>query len=161
MNEELSTVMTAYIRNNVIEKFSISHLKEQDAVFYCETINSLKLENELKICATIINDNTHYSVTDIIPLSFDILLLQNDKTVQKLMREVDSLELCKALKGASKEVENKIFKNVSSRAAEMLKEDMEYLGQVRMTEIKKAQEKLINILKELENNGEITIYRGE
>lgn len=161
MSDELTTVMTAYLRNNVIEKFTISHLKKEDAEFYCETINSLKVEEGLKVFAKIINKNIEYTPADFIPLSFDMLPLQNDRAIQKVLREIDSQELCKALKGASKETQNKIFRNVSERAASMLKEDMEYMGTVRKAEIKKAQELFINILKKLEDNGEITIVRGE
>jgi flagellar motor switch protein FliG len=76
------------------------------------------------------------------------------------MREVDSQELAKALKSVDSEVQDKIFKNMSKRAATMLKEDMEYMGPVRLKDVEEAQQKVVSIIRHLEDNGEIVIARS-
>ncbi len=89
----------------------------------------------------------------------DILTLDN-RSVQRTLREVDNQDLTMALKGASEEVKNRIFKNVSSRAAEMLKENMEYMGPVRLREVEEAQQRVVAIIRQLDETGEIIISRG-
>jgi len=91
---------------------------------------------------------------------FNDIVMLDDRAIQKLMREVDSQELAKALKGVDFEVQDKIFINMSKRAAGMLKEDMEYMGPVRIKDIEEAQSKIIAICKHLEDTGEIIIARA-
>jgi flagellar motor switch protein FliG len=76
------------------------------------------------------------------------------------MREVDSQELAKALKSVDSEVQDKIFKNMSKRAAGMLKEDMEYMGPVRLKDVEEAQQKIVSIIRHLEDTGEIVVARA-
>jgi flagellar motor switch protein FliG len=76
------------------------------------------------------------------------------------MREVDSQELAKALKSVDSEVQDKIFKNMSKRAASMLKEDMEYMGPVRLKDVEEAQQKIVSIIRHLEDTGEIVVARA-
>jgi flagellar motor switch protein FliG len=89
----------------------------------------------------------------------DIITLDNS-SIQRVIRELDSNDLALALKGASEEVKNRIFKNVSSRAAEMLKENMEYMGPVRLREVEEAQQRVVAIIRQLDETGEIIISRG-
>lgn len=89
----------------------------------------------------------------------DIVTLDN-VSVQRIIREVDPKDLALALKGASEEVADVIYKNQSKRAAAALKEDIEYLGPVRLVEVEKAQQRIINIIRRLEEAGEIVISRG-
>jgi|GEM_PF-2084916 len=91
---------------------------------------------------------------------FNDIVMLDDHAIQKLMREVDSLELTKALKGVGSEVKNKFLKNMSKRAACMLKEDMEYMGPVRLSDVEEAQSKIIAICRHLEETGEIIIARA-
>ncbi len=65
-----------------------------------------------------------------------------------------------ALKGSNEEVQNVIFKNLSKRLAAMIKEDMEYMGPVRMKDVEEAQQKIVGIIRKLEENSEIVISRG-
>ena len=88
----------------------------------------------------------------------DIVRLE-DLAVQKVLRETDSQELAKALKAASGETQDKIFKNMSKRAGEMLREDMEYMGPIRRNDAEEAQRKIVNIIRLLEETGEIFIGR--
>ena len=73
------------------------------------------------------------------------------------MREIDSQELAKALHGADEEIQNKIFSNMSKRAAGMLREDMEYMGPVRMADVLTARDKIMKTVKRLNDAGEINI----
>ncbi|MCL2191765.1 MAG: flagellar motor switch protein FliG [Treponema sp.] len=91
---------------------------------------------------------------------FEDIVLLSDRDIQKVMREVDSQELSKALKSVEIEVQEKIFKNMSKRAATMLKEDMEYMGPIRLKDVEEAQQKIVSIIRHLEDTGEIVIARS-
>lgn len=90
---------------------------------------------------------------------FEDLIMLDDRAIQKILRETDVVELSKALKGTSTKVQDKIFRNMSKRAATMLKEDMEFMGPVREIDVKTAQANIIKILFRLEEMGEIVISR--
>ncbi len=94
---------------------------------------------------------------------FEDLVLVDDRGFQKLLRRVETKELAVALKAASDEVKQKVFKNMSERAAEMLREEMETLGPVRMKEVSDAQQAITAIIQEMEAKGELIISgrRGE
>ena len=89
----------------------------------------------------------------------DILTLDN-RAIQTVLRDVDNNELAIALKNANEEVQNAIFSNLSSRLATMIKEDMEYMGPVRLKDVEDAQQKIVNIIRKLEDSGDIVISRG-
>ncbi|NLX71475.1 MAG: flagellar motor switch protein FliG [Clostridiales bacterium] len=89
----------------------------------------------------------------------DIVTLDN-RSIQRFLREVDNNDLVLALKGASEEVSRVIFANMSKRLQDMIKEDMEYLGPVRLRDVENAQQKIVNIIRQLEEAGEIIISRG-
>ncbi|MDR1956979.1 MAG: flagellar motor switch protein FliG [Treponema sp.] len=91
---------------------------------------------------------------------FEDIVMIDDKSIQKILREVDSGELAKALKSVDAEVQDKIFRNMSKRAAGMLKEDMEYMGPVRLKDVEEAQQKIVAIIRRLEDSGEIVIARS-
>ncbi len=89
----------------------------------------------------------------------DILLLDN-RSIQTVLREVDNNELAIALKNANEDVQKIIFDNLSSRLATMIKEDMDFMGPVRLKDVEDAQQKIVNIIRTLEDSGEIVISRG-
>lgn len=91
---------------------------------------------------------------------FEDIFTLDDIYIQRLLREVDVKELALALKGSSEEVANAIFKNQSKRAADGLREDIEYLGPVRLLDVEKAQQKIVAIVRRLDEAGEIVIVRG-
>lgn len=93
--------------------------------------------------------------------SFDMILDMSDRDIQKLLREIESFECAKALKGESSDVQNKIFRNMSVRAAAMLKEDMEYMGPLRKSDMLEAQHHIVEIIKRLISSGEIVLTREE
>ena len=88
---------------------------------------------------------------------FEDIVMLDDRAIQKVLREVDTQELSRALKSVDTEVQDKIFKNMSKRAASMLREDMEYMGPVRKSDILESQKKVMAILKKLEEDGDIVI----
>ncbi|MHC6204345.1 flagellar motor switch protein FliG [Breznakiellaceae bacterium SP9] len=91
---------------------------------------------------------------------FEDIVMLDDRAIQKVMREVDSQELAKALKSVDTEVQDKIFRNMSKRAAGMLKEDMEYMGPVRLKDVEESQQKIVSIIRHLEDTGEIVVARS-
>lgn len=91
---------------------------------------------------------------------FEDIIQLDDRAIQQVLREVNSQDLVMALKGAREEVEFKILKNMSKRAADMLKEDIEFMGPVRLRDVEEAQQRIVNIIRKLEESGEIIIARG-
>lgn len=91
---------------------------------------------------------------------FDDIGGMDDRSLQRVLREVDLKDLGLALKGASEDLRVKFFKNMSKRAADMLKEDMDFMGPVRVRMVEEAQQKIVNVVRALEEAGEIVISRG-
>ena len=88
---------------------------------------------------------------------FEDLGLVDDRGFQKLLRKVETAELAVALKAASDEVKDKVFGNMSARAGEMLREEIEDLGPVRMTDVTDAQQKIISLVQDMERKGELIV----
>ena len=91
---------------------------------------------------------------------FEDILLLDDRAIQRVLSDVDNADLGVALKAANEEVQNVIFKNLSKRLAAMIKEDMEFMGPVRMKDVEEAQHKVVSVIRKLEDSGEIVISRG-
>ncbi len=91
---------------------------------------------------------------------FEDILTLDDRSIQRVLREVDNNEVAVALKNANEDVQAAIFNNMSKRLASMIKEDMEFMGPVRMKDVEEAQQKIVNIIRKLEDAGEIIIARG-
>ncbi|BBW96690.1 flagellar motor switch protein FliG [Geobacillus sp. FSL W8-0032] len=89
----------------------------------------------------------------------DIVTLDN-RAIQRVIREVDNNDLMLALKVASEEVKDVVFRNMSARMAETFKEEMEYMGPVRLRDVEEAQSRIVGIIRRLEEAGEIVIARG-
>ncbi len=117
------------------EKNILTHLRERDA----------NLANE---------------ITDYMFLFEDILNL-NDVAIQRILKEIDNKVLTMALKATSDELKEKFFKNMSDRAAEMLKEELQFLGPVRVKDVEAAQKQILEVVRQLEEAGEIFLSRGE
>ncbi|QJA06859.1 flagellar motor switch protein FliG [Thermosulfurimonas marina] len=93
--------------------------------------------------------------------TFEDFLQVDDLAIQTLLREISTDDLRLALKGASEEVREKFFRNMSERAATLLKEDLEVMGPVRLSDVEKAQQNIIKVAKRLEQEGKIILGRGE
>ena len=121
-----------------LDTIQLSELSKQtDELFKQDPLIALNLEQNLFV--------------------FENLTELDDRSIQKFLREIDTQELAKALHGADEEIQNKIFSNMSKRAAAMLKEDMEFMGPVRMVDVIEARKNIIDIILRLEANGEIVI----
>lgn len=88
---------------------------------------------------------------------FEDILLVNDKGIQAVLKEIENETLALALKTASEDLKNKIFKNMSERAAQLIAEDMQYMGPVRVSDVEQAQQKIVDVVRRLEDAGEIII----
>jgi len=92
---------------------------------------------------------------------FEDIVLLDDRSLQLVLREIESKDLALALKASSSEVGEKIYKNMSKRAADMLREEIEYMGPVRIRDVEEAQQKIVNVIRRLEESGEIVVARGK
>ncbi len=88
---------------------------------------------------------------------FEDVMLVNDKGIQAVLKEVENDELAVALKTASDDLKEKIFSNMSERAAAMVKEDMEFMGPVRVSDVEAAQQRIVDIVRRLEESGDVII----
>lgn len=93
--------------------------------------------------------------------TFDDIQGLDDRSIQRLLKEVDTKVLTVALKGSTDEIRNKIFSNMSDRAATMIQEEMEYMGPLRVKEVDEAQRQIVEIIRTLEEEGEIVIMSGD
>ena len=93
---------------------------------------------------------------------FEDILLIDDRGIQSVLKEIDQDELALALKTASEEMKEKIFSNMSERAAQLIKEEMEYMGPVRLSDVEGAQQRIVDVVRRLEDAGEIILQgRGD
>ncbi len=91
---------------------------------------------------------------------FEDIVTLDDRSIQQVLREVDTKELAVALKGTRDEVKETIFRNMSERAATNIREDLEFMGPVRVKQVEEAQQKVVEIIRRLEESGQIVIVRG-
>jgi len=91
---------------------------------------------------------------------FDDIVTLDNRSIQRVTREVENSDWALALKNAGEEVKKAIFSNMSKHLAEMINEDMDYMGPVRLRDVEEAQQKIVNVIRKLEDAGEIVISRG-
>ncbi len=91
---------------------------------------------------------------------FDDIVNLDDSSIQRIIRDLDNNDIAMSLKGASDEVKTRIFKNISKRAGEILEENMEFMGPVRLREVEEAQQRVVAVIRRLDESGEIIISRG-
>lgn len=92
--------------------------------------------------------------------TYDDIARLDDRTMQRILREVDNHTLALALKGSTEEMKTLVFKNISSRASEMIQEEIEVMGPVKLKDVEKAQVEIVTVVLELEKQGEIAIAKG-
>ncbi|MCB8814136.1 flagellar motor switch protein FliG [Desulfosporosinus shakirovi] len=91
---------------------------------------------------------------------FEDIVMLDDRGIQLVLREVETKDLGLALKGSNPEVAQKILANMSSRAGQMLKDDMEFMGPVRLRDVEEAQQRIVKVIRKIEESGAIVISRG-
>ena len=89
--------------------------------------------------------------------TFEDIFRLDDKSIQSIMREVSNDTLTLAMKASTDEIKDKVFRNISSRAAEMIKEDLEVMGPVRLSDVEKAQSEIIKIVRKMEEEGKVIL----
>ena len=127
-----------------------------------EVLNRVDRTTEKTIIETLEVDNPELT-EEIKRLMFvfeDIVML-DDRSLQLVLRDVDSKDLSLALKASQGEVVQKVFKNMSKRAADMLKDEIEFMGPVKIRDVEEAQQKIVNVIRRLEDTGEIVVARGK
>lgn len=127
-----------------------------------EVLNRVDRTTEKTIIETLEVDNPELT-EEIKRLMFvfeDIVML-DDRSLQLVLRDVDSKDLSLALKASQPEVSQKVFKNMSKRAADMLKDEIEFMGPVKIRDVEEAQQKIVNVIRRLEDTGEIVVARGK
>lgn len=123
-------------------------------------LNRVDRQVERKILMALAEDSPEVAETaKNMMFVFEDLLTLDDRSIQQVLREVDSADLALALKGASEQVRDAIFRNLSKKAAETLREDIEFLGPVRLRHVEEAQRKIVEVIKRLEESGEIVLAR--
>ncbi len=93
--------------------------------------------------------------------TFDDIANLTDREIQMVLREVDTKDLATALKGSAPEMQDRIFSNVSERVSQMIREEMEFSGPVRMSDVEEVQLRVVQTVRQLEEAGQVTVTRGE
>ena len=91
---------------------------------------------------------------------FEDIIRLDKRAIQRVLKDVENADLTVALKNATEELRSLIFENMSKRLSEMIREDMEYMGPVRVRDVEDAQQKIVNVIRKLQDAGEIVISRG-
>ena len=172
MKDRRTIVVTAYGHDKTVDKISVGRLENDDtsmfpykfssdAKAYCDTINSLTLDGDSWVFAKILSENIQYPLHDLFPLKFDVLLKMNDKDVQKVLMEINFRDIALAIKDESEIIKNKIFKNISKGSAQMLKDDIKIMESMRTEDVTVAQNRIVSMIRRLEESGEIAINNRE
>ena len=164
MGKNRSIVVTVYGHDNTINQISVSSFKgnsgyynnDSNAETYCETINALELKGDSWVFAKIISENKPYPLKSFLPVKFlDMVLKLDDRALQKVLREVPSMDIAKAFTSTNAKVKEKVFKNMSKRASATLKEDMNFTKNMGEKYIKECQSKVLEVIHHLIDTGEV------
>jgi hypothetical protein len=157
MNSNETIVITACGHEKAVDRIAVSLFDtpeigrhESNARIYCDNTNSLELRVGAWIFSRTVSENIQYALEAFFPskLQFDSILNLDDWVIKKMLREADAQTIARALKGEDAPIQNKVFKNMSKRAAEMLKEDMEYMGPIFKHEVNEKQAKILDLLEQ-------------
>ena len=126
-----------------------------------EILNEIERETWQEILDEMreIDDEVANEVNNLMFVFEDIVML-GDNDIQEILKEIDGKELTLAMKGSTDEIKDKVFGNMSKRAAEGIKEDMDYMGPVKLAEVEEAQQRIVEVIRSLEEAGTITIGKG-
>ncbi|HSQ41001.1 MAG TPA: flagellar motor switch protein FliG [Fibrobacteraceae bacterium] len=150
VEQQLALTMKSFFSGDTAEVGGVKSVAEM--------LNMVDRSAEKNILGTLERDDPELA-TEIKGLMFvfEDMLLLDDKSIQKVLKEVDSKELSLALKGANEQVQTKFLGNMSSRAAEIIKEEISFMGPKRLREVEEAQQKIVDIVRRLESENEIII----
>jgi len=127
-----------------------------------DLLNQIDQDATTTILETIEQDNAHLATTiRNLMFTFDDFLEVPDSGIRELLGQVDKKTLATALKGSSEELKNHVFKCMSNRAVEMLKEDMEVLGPVRGRDVQTAKQEIVTVARRLEGEGKVVLKQEQ
>ncbi|MBN2289062.1 MAG: flagellar motor switch protein FliG [Candidatus Glassbacteria bacterium] len=123
-----------------------------------EILNLADRNTERKILDTLVQKDPELA-TEVKNLMFvfDDLMLLDDKSLQRVMKEIDVKDLSMALKGTGEELKDKCFNNVSERVATLIQEEMDFMGPVRLRDVEEVQQRIVDVVRSLEEDGEIVV----
>ncbi len=156
--KEVERVLMAKLTDISKEKFAVT-----DGISTVANIlNKLDSTSEKHILETLEEENPELAdkIKDNL-FVFDDIVNLDDIAIQLILREIEQQDLVKALKGASQEIRDKFFRNMSKRTAQLIKEDIEFLGPIRLREVEEARQKILNVIRKLESEGKIIILKNE
>jgi flagellar motor switch protein FliG len=159
-NETLK-VVEEVLANQLQSEVSAKDTKYGGRKQVAEILNEIERETWQEILDEMreIDDEVANEVNNLMFVFEDVVLL-SDSNIQEILKEIDGKELTMALKGSTEEIKEKVFGNMSKRAAEGIQEDMEYMGPVRLSEVEEAQQRIVEVIRSLEEAGTISIGKG-
>ena len=158
---EIISQVEQVLERNIASSLTEDYTKTGGIQAVVEVLNGVDRSTERTILDTLENQDPELS-EEIKKRMFvfdDIVILDN-RAIQRVIREVENEDLRLSLKVASEEVKDIVFKNMSERMAETFKEEMEYMGPVRLRDVEEAQMRIVSTIRRLEEIGEIIIARG-
>ncbi|RKZ17432.1 flagellar motor switch protein FliG [bacterium] len=160
-NNEMLSAVEAVLASQLQGEISARQSKYGGRKQVAEILNEIERETWQEILDEMreIDDDVANEVNGLMFIFEDIVLL-NDPDIQEILKEIDSKELTLALKGATEEITNKIFGNMSKRAGEGIQEDMDFMGPVRLADVEVAQKRIVEVVRGLEEAGTITLGKG-
>jgi len=159
--EEMLMEVDKVLQNQLVAMGGKEGRKVGGVAAVAEILNSTDRATEEEVLSEIEEESSQMA-EDIRNLMFvfeDIKAL-DDRSIRELLKEVSNEDLTKALKGATEELQDRFFKNLSERAATMIKEDLEIMGPVRLSEVEGAQQNVVKIVRRLETEGRVMVARG-
>lgn len=155
---EKTIVLTLYGKGEDVHvSVSLFGSKGSGASNYCENINSLELAKGEWVYAGTVEENQKIEVVKTNNMKLDALLSLEDRDVQRVLAELDKPDLAMALKDIKDDIKDKIFENMSKKAVEMLKEDIECIRPKSIADIRAAQQKIEDVIRRLDHNGSIRL----
>lgn len=152
--KEIEATLEGHFDTSVAGDLSVSG----GAKTMAEILNLIESSAEKNILQSIEADNSDLAAEiKNMMFVFDDIVLLDDRSIQRLLKEVETKDLSIALKAASEEVRAKIYSNVSERVAVMIKEEMEFMGPMRLSDVEAAQQKIVETVRQLEEEGQIVI----
>lgn len=160
-NREALELVESVIAKQVQGEFSQSQRQFGGKKQVAEILNEIEKETWQEILDEVreIDDECATEVKNLM-FVFEDLVNLDDRAIQEILKEIDSKELTLALKGATAEIKNKIFKNMSKRAVLGVKEDMEFMGPVRLQDVQDSQARIVEVVRSLEEAGTIVLGKG-
>ena len=160
--EKISPEVVKHIESTLEAHFASSSMRDLSvsggAKAIADILNLVETSAEKHILQTLETENTELAAEiKNMMFVFDDLVLLDDRSVQRLLKEVETKDLSVALKAASNEVKNKIYSNVSERVSMMIKEEMEFMGPMRLSDVESAQQGIVETIRRLEEEGQIVI----